>query len=129
MPPEGPCERIFRNENDNWVELALISGEPSSFFGLQSHLSSDSRTLAVGAQSFDGAGFNRGLVRVFDLSDLFDIVHGDVNQDGLVDFLDIGPFIGVLTDGVFQAEADCDGSGVVDFLDIGPFIAALTLGQ
>ena len=123
--PEGPCERIFRNENDNWVELALISGEPSSFFGLQSHLSSDSRTLAVGAQSFDGAGFNRGLVRVFDLSDLFDLVHGDVNQDGVVSFFDIQPFIAVLAAEGFQAEADCDGDGDVDFFDITPFIAAL----
>ena len=129
VPPEGPCERIFRNENDSWVELALISGEPGSFFGLQSHISSDSLTLAVGAQSFDGDGFNRGLVRVFDLSDLFDIVHGDVNQDGLVNFFDIQPFIGVLADGEFQAEADCDGNGAVDFFDIAPFIAVLAAGQ
>ena len=51
---------------------------------------------------------------------------GDVNVDGFVDFLDISPFIGVLTSGDYQAEADIDKSGVVDFLDIGGFIALLS---
>ena len=50
---------------------------------------------------------------------------GDVNLDGVVDFLDIAPFIAVLTNLEFQAEADVDLSLVVDFLDIAPFIAIL----
>lgn len=54
------------------------------------------------------------------------ILPGDVDLSGEVDFLDIGPFIGILSDGGFQDEADVDGSGVVDFLDIGPFIALLS---
>ena len=69
-PQEGPSEMVFRNEGDVWVELANIPGEPGSFFGLQSHLSSDGLTVAVGAQSFDGNGFNRGVVRVFCLEDI-----------------------------------------------------------
>ena len=55
------------------------------------------------------------------------VILGDVNRDGEVDFLDIGPFIGVLSVGGTQAEADIDQSGVVDFLDIGPFIEILSL--
>ena len=52
---------------------------------------------------------------------------GDVNTDGLVTFLDIAPFIGVLsTPGSFQAEADINEDGVVNFLDIAPFIGVLT---
>jgi len=51
---------------------------------------------------------------------------GDVNQDGAVDFLDISPFILVLTTGEFIAQADIDQSGAVDFLDISPFIAILS---
>ena len=51
---------------------------------------------------------------------------GDVSQDGVVNFLDISPFIALLTGATFQAEADCDGSGAVDFLDIAPFIAILS---
>ena len=51
---------------------------------------------------------------------------GDVNQDGIVNFLDISPFITQLSVGTFLAEADIDGNGVVNFLDISPFIILLS---
>ena len=51
---------------------------------------------------------------------------GDVNLDGTVDFLDISPFIALLSSGGFLAQADIDGNGTVDFLDISPFIALLS---
>ena len=54
------------------------------------------------------------------------ITHGDVNLDGIVNFLDISPFISALAVGDFQAEADCNGDRAVNFLDIAPFIMALT---
>jgi hypothetical protein len=54
------------------------------------------------------------------------VLLGDVDLSGTVDFLDITPFIGVLSGGTFQAEADCDGSGSVTFLDITPFIGILS---
>lgn len=50
---------------------------------------------------------------------------GDINLDGSVSFLDIAPFIALLSSQSFQAEADCDVNGVVNFLDIAPFISAL----
>ena len=53
-------------------------------------------------------------------------VLGDVNLDGDVDFLDISPFISILSAGPFQVEADIDENGVVNFLDISPFIAILS---
>ena len=55
--------------------------------------------------------------------------HADVNLDGIVNFLDISPFIIVLTSGgspAQESQADCNGDGTVSFLDISPFIAALT---
>ena len=52
---------------------------------------------------------------------------GDVDLSGAVDFLDIGPFISILSNQGFQDEADVDRSGVVDFLDIGPFIQLLAM--
>jgi len=54
------------------------------------------------------------------------VLLGDVNLNGVVDFLDINPFIGVLSSATFQAEADCDENGVVNFLDIAAFIAILS---
>lgn len=53
---------------------------------------------------------------------------GDVNLDGNVDFLDISPFISILSASGFQDEADLDRNGVVDFLDISPFIGLLSSG-
>ena len=53
-------------------------------------------------------------------------VLGDVNGDGIVNFLDIAPFISVLSDGGIQAEADVNGDGTVSFLDIAPFILLLS---
>ena len=50
---------------------------------------------------------------------------GDVNQDGEVDFLDISPFIAILSAGSFLEEADVNQDDVVDFLDISPFIEIL----
>ena len=51
---------------------------------------------------------------------------GDVNQDGEVNFLDIAPFISILSSDGFLEEADINEDGVVDFLDIGPFIDVLS---
>jgi len=53
-------------------------------------------------------------------------VLGDVNLDGVVDFLDISPFITLLTTGEFQFEADINLDDEVDFLDISPFITLLS---
>ncbi len=55
-----------------------------------------------------------------------DVLKGDVNLDGFINFLDIPSFIAVLQSGAFQAEADADCSTVVDFGDIPAFIAILS---
>ena len=54
-----------------------------------------------------------------------DVLKGDVDLNGVVNFLDIPAFIAVLQAGEFQAEADCDCSTVVNFLDIPAFIGIL----
>ncbi len=51
---------------------------------------------------------------------------GDVNLDSEVTFLDINPFIQVLSSGGTQAEADCNCDGEVNFLDIQAFIDILS---
>jgi len=50
---------------------------------------------------------------------------GDVDMNGVVDFLDIPPFIAILQAGTFTVEADCNEDGVVDFADIAQFINIL----
>ena len=50
---------------------------------------------------------------------------GDVNRDGVVDLLDVAPFVALIVDGVFDAIADINGDGVVDLLDVQPFVDLL----
>jgi len=52
---------------------------------------------------------------------------GDVNLDESVDFLDIAPFIGQLTSGTYQVEADTNEDGFINFRDISPFIDLLSI--
>ena len=54
------------------------------------------------------------------------VLLGDCDLDGAVSFLDIAPFIAVLTSDGYLSQADCDLNCVVDFLDIAPFIAILS---
>ena len=69
---------------------------------------------------------------VADNSDLLDVsvaqanIHvvlpGDVNLDNAVNLLDVAPFIELLQQGGYQAEADCNYDGSFDLLDVAPFI-------
>jgi hypothetical protein len=53
---------------------------------------------------------------------------GDVNFDGLVNGLDVDPFVDVLLNGLFQAEADMNEDGEVNGLDVDPFVADVVGG-
>ena len=54
------------------------------------------------------------------------VLLGDVNLDQVVNFLDISPFISLLSTGEFLPEADVNQSGEVNFLDISGFIGILS---
>lgn len=56
------------------------------------------------------------------------VLLGDCNQDGIVNFQDIPPFIDILIDGRFLEEADCNEDGTVSFQDIPVFIQILIDG-
>ena len=50
---------------------------------------------------------------------------GDVNGDGVVDLLDVAPFVMVLQSGEFNINADMNQDGSVDLLDVQLFVAAV----
>ena len=79
---------------------------------------SDGQTSA-----FDEIRFGMTLADVLPTSSTF--VLGDASLNGVVDFDDIAPFITILANGTFLAQADIDGSTVVDFDDIAGFIEIL----
>ena len=76
----------------------------------------------VGA-AFGGAN-GGGYARVF-VSQIL----GDCNQDGVVNFSDISPFISTLSAGDFLGQADANQDGTINFLDVNPFIELLSLSQ
>ena len=57
-----------------------------------------------------------------------DINAGDVNKDGVVNLLDVEPFVELLSTGGFQEEADINMDGSVNLLDVEPFVAILSGG-
>ena len=57
-----------------------------------------------------------------------DCMIGDVNGDGAVDLLDVGPFVDLLTASGYSCEADVNQDGALDLLDVGPFVDLLTGG-
>jgi len=56
------------------------------------------------------------------------MILGDCNLDGVVNFLDIAPFIEFLLSGGYSEQADIDRSGEVTFLDVAPLIEILGAG-
>ena len=56
---------------------------------------------------------------------LSNVLIGDVNLDGVVNLLDVAPFVDLLTAGQFQVEADINGDGDVNLLDVMPFVNLL----
>ena len=82
----------------------------------------DGSSFSFGESYGGGPVFSPDAILTVTLSSIL----GDVNVDGEVNFLDISPFIALLSAGDFQDEADIDGNGVVNFSDIAPFINLLT---
>ena len=54
------------------------------------------------------------------------IILGDVNGDGVVNLLDVAPFVDAISTGTFVPEADINQDGVVNLLDVNPFIDLLS---
>ena len=80
--------------------------------------------------SFDLSGTTGGMFFNFfpegSIVTVNNVLLGDVNRDGTVNLLDVGPFVDLISSNQFQVEGDLNEDGVVNLLDIEPFIEALT---
>lgn len=54
------------------------------------------------------------------------VLKGDVNGDGNIDLLDVGPFVDAISSPEFVPAADVNCDGAVNLLDIQPFVALIT---
>ena len=91
-------------------------GGHSSASGLEvnSSIGQPAAMVITGGQFSLIGGFINGTVE--------NVLLGDVNLDGVVDLLDVAPFVDLLTSGEFQTEADINQDGTVDLLDVAPFV-------
>ena len=55
-----------------------------------------------------------------------DTLLGDINCDGEINLLDVGPFVDLLNSGGFSPKADINGDGLLNLLDVGPFVDLLS---
>ena len=111
-------------KNNPDTELRLLIAREVRFDG-------EAADRSDGAVRFDSSDDVDGISPqlTLELTDALDpLLLGDVNLDGVVNFLDISPFIGVLSSGGFQLEADVNQDGAVDFLDISPLVSILSGG-
>ena len=74
----------------------------------------------LGPSGFDNE-FGYGLINVTDTL-VSAATLGDVNRDGVANFLDYAPFITLSSSNEYQYEADINCDGLVNFLDIVPLI-------
>ena len=123
---DGTPEQLTREVSGGFGNAASTSSY-DQMFGV-----GDASEVAVTVQWADGRVTDIGMVStnqflVIDQEAILNrFLLGDANLDGVVNFLDISPFIQLLSTGVFMDEADIDGNGVVNFLDISPFIVLLS---
>jgi len=106
----------------------LLADESSalSFAGTPQALGMDSTEFVLNLSDENILGAQPQTLQLivnYDVVDAF--LLGDVNMDGVVNFFDISPFIGILSNNTYLEEADCNQDGVVNFLDISPFIGIL----
>ena len=85
----------------------------------------DAGTYQLRVSNDNGFASDYGLAWRGDL--VANLLLGDANLDGVVNFLDISAFISVLSSGAYLEEADCNEDGVLNFLDIPSFIAILNM--
>ena len=111
----------------------LIAGQSNDFSieGTPDELGSGTTEFRFNLSDESIPGATPQMLRLFVEYDVVasNVLLGDVNGNGVVDFFDISPFIGILSTNAFLEEADLNEDGVVSFLDISPFIQLLSAAQ
>lgn len=142
----GNGDTLFVEPVDTDVIVVEWSVDGVSQGLLGSSVAIESLDLAAGTHQVTARGYDEILDHAFtgdsldlwrkaDTSDLeqsvtwlveiADVLMGDVNEDGVVNLLDVGPFVELIANGDFQLEADINGDGSVDLLDVGGFVLLL----
>ena len=79
-------------------------------------------TISITADPATSGGFTISSIGVA----IPDFVPADVNRDGIVNLLDVSPFIGLLGSTSYAMEGDVNKDGVINLLDVVPFVQKLS---
>ena len=78
---------------------------------------------------YEGVNFERTEIReVQFVGEGSSLLLGDANLDGLVNLLDVAPFVDLLSEGEYLPTADLNCDGAVNLLDVAPFVDVLAGG-
>ena len=95
----------------------IFEGEP--VIDQQRLLNDDVLSVFI-QEGSNNSGVTTSDLNVFDFN-VSNFVLGDVDGNGVVNFLDVSPFLIVLFSGTYQLEADIDGNGTINLFDVTPF--------
>ena len=106
----------------------LAFGSDGNLYGVDSNNGVEAMLLQI--STTDGQAIDLGFTGVSAANGInnftVDFLFGDVNEDGVVNLLDVAPFIDAFFMGTFTPSADTNFDGKLDLLDITPFIDILT---
>ena len=98
--------------------------------------SADDDFIGLGSGFPNGMYYDSETARLYVISSVGDLavledlsrleLLGDVNCDGIVNLLDVGPFVDAITSSKFVPKADINDDGMVNLLDVAPFVALLS---
>ena len=120
---------VYRVEANNFGGLTLVTFNDDISPGvLQSEVSFEatadtSYNVRVGGFTNGGAAAQGSIALNVEFEPDAGGIPGDVNCDGVVNLLDVQPFVNVLAGGGFNPKADINEDGTVNLLDVEPFVA------
>ena len=119
-------EQILATTPDQWGGFSFDLS--SLNFGTYNLVISDTINNVAMSNTYE---FNHSGERITQLnvtaaSEGMEVLLGDANQDGVVNLLDVAPFVELVSAGQFLAEADLNQDGIVNLLDVQPFVEVLS---
>ena len=125
---QGICEG--NNGSQAFLDTGYDSGADAFLFGQMSFTAVSAGQVFVTTVVDESGCVNNGnliipAIAMLTVNVKEKLLLGDVNLDGIVNLLDVAPFVQILSDGGFQSEADVNQDGAVDLLDVPPFVDLL----
>ncbi len=117
---------------DSWTELVLTDQPFSSADdGFNDGFIGDYLGIGVSGTTVYPCymSTHEGIANIFVHEITNDFLVGDINRDGIVNLLDIQPFVDLLAAADFDKAADINGDGSVNLLDVAGFVELIIGGN